>query len=171
MNRGPRKGITPDFMNSPVLQTVPLTLGEIVVVERSNTQDEWQTDLHGATRMTLSRRPAPYPPHIETSSTPFELINIKGPISSCAARCGVPIKETPHGYTSSPNDKNFCVRHKENYHYIRDGNWVPKFGNKHYHVNMHCLTGRNPSFNPNLLRITANIDANICAFLTERLGL
>lgn len=98
-------------------------------------------------RMTIRKSIPPKPSVSPTTTTPFELIEIKGKVRKCAG-CGGDLKDGPHEYTKDDLDELFCVRHKEH-----DYVWIVKhklykktFENKHFHVYRNCLVGRNPGF-------------------------
>lgn len=83
-----------------------------------------------------------------TTSTPFEIIEIKGKVHKCAG-CGGQLKDGPDAHLKTDLDKNLCLRHKEHdYVWIKSQNyWKKTFENKHFHVYRNCLVGRNPGVN------------------------
>ena len=99
-------------------------------------------------RLTI-RRTKPTKPSVDpTTSTPFEIIEIKGKVHKCAG-CGGQLKDGPDAHLKTDLDKNLCLRHKEHdYVWIKSQNcWKTTFENKHFHVYRSCLVGRNPGFN------------------------
>ena len=83
-----------------------------------------------------------------TTSTPFEIIEIKHKVHKCAGS-GVQLKDGSHPYLKTDLDENLCLLHKEDdYVRIKSQNyWLKTFENKHFHVYCNCLVGRNPGLN------------------------
>ena len=115
----------------------------------------------------------PKPKVHPTTSTPFEIIDIKGNISKCAG-CHGNLKDGPVDSAFHELDKKICIRHKE----IDDvwidqrSQWVQKFDNKHFHVNRNCIILRNPHFQPNNIDVVLEVQPmnhNFKAFVKERL--
>ena len=125
-------------------------------------------------RIKLSRmsRQKPQKPVVKpTENTPIELIKIIGNIRVCAG-CKGNLKDVRQ-HTNTVHSI-YCVRHnEEDYFYHSQRNqWIPKLGNKHYHVSRKCLLGRNPHFKPDNLVISIDhtITNVLTRFLVERLN-
>ena len=120
------------------------TLGDAI----AQASEEYAATATSDLRVTI-RRTKPTKPSVDpTTSTPFELIEIKGKVHKCAG-CGGELKDGPDPYMKIDLDQNLCLRHKEHdYVWIKSqDNWRKTFENKHFHVYRNCLVGRNPGFN------------------------
>lgn len=107
-----------------------------------------------------------------TTSTPFEVLEIKGKIRKCAG-CGGELKDGPDPFLKADLDQRMCLRHKEHdYVWIKMQNyWEKTFDNKHFHLYRNCLVGRNPSFNFESVRMSIpyTLNAVDLHLLRERL--
>ena len=104
------------------------------------------------------------PVFVETTSTPFELIPIKGRIRKCAG-CPRGLKIGPDPILMHKMDAKLCICHKERDHYFNKVNsqWKPTFSNVHYHVWSDCVKQRNTSFN------YKNVSVGIALEMTDEL--
>ena len=109
------------------------------------------------------------PKYMETTTTPFELIAIQGNISKCAG-CRKKLMDSADGVLRDINDKLVCIRHKEKDHvYIPAHNyWKPTFSNRHYHVFIDCVIGRNPSFNYKSIEVLVHVGEELKTLLQRR---
>lgn len=133
---------SPDVMTS--MASSKGTLGDAI----AQTNEEYAAVSTSDLRLTI-RRTKPTKPSVDpTTSTPVELIEIKGKVNKCAG-CGSQLKDGPDPYLMVDLDQTLCLRHKEHdYVWIKTHNyWKKTFENKHFHVYRNCLVGRNPSFN------------------------
>ena len=107
--------------------------------------------------------------YVETTSTPFELINIKGNVRKCSG-CSTASKMGPDPLLYSKLDENWCIRHKEHdSYYSNDKNeWMKTFSNKHYHIFNSCISERNPTFDVRTVNITSPLDQDLQDFITHR---
>ena len=158
---------SPDVMTS--MASCHDTLGDVI----AQTNEDYTAITTSALRVTL-RRNNPTKPSVDpTTSTPFELIEIKGKVHKCAG-CGGQLKEGPDPYLVAELDQGLCLRHKEHdYVWIKTQNyWKKTFDNKHFHVYRNCLVGRNPSFNFESVRMSIPFTLNAAQlqFLQQRLN-
>ena len=70
------------------------------------------------------------PKYVETITTPFDLIAIKGNTRKYAG-CGGKLKDGPDPLLVHDLDKSICIRHKEkDYFFNKEHNlWKPTYGN------------------------------------------
>ncbi|CAB4026532.1 Hypothetical predicted protein [Paramuricea clavata] len=123
-------------------------------------------------KITIRRSRPDKPAVAPIMSTPFQLIDITGRIRKCAG-CRKDLKEGPDDFSRHDMDKKLCIRHKEHdfvfitsYHH-----WKKTFENKHYHVFLNCVKGRNPAFDSCSVQIALNhtLSGDEIAFLKERM--
>ena len=123
--------------------------------------------------LTIRKSRPPNPSVSLATTTPFELIEIKGKVRKCAG-CGGDLKDGPDKYTKDDLDELFCVCHKE-----RDYVWIVKhklykktFENKHSHVYRSRLVGRNPGFDFTHVQmcISYTLSTSQLSFLEDRLS-
>lgn len=121
-------------------------------------------------RLTIRKSRPPKPSVSPTTTTPFELIEIKRKVRKCAGD----LKEGPDEYTKDDLDELFYVCHKEH-----DYVWIVKhklyqktFENKHFHVYRNCLVGRDPGFDFTHVKmcISYTLSASQLGFLKDRLS-
>ena len=113
-------------------------------------QDPQATPTTTATTSATRQRPRK-PKLTPTTTTPFEVIDITGNISKCAGCWGLlKAGPSPSKKGKDPLDEKVCVRHKEHdfFFHQQSGEFRPKFEHKHYHINIECITKRNPHFDP-----------------------
>lgn len=124
-------------------------------------------------RLTIRKNRPPKPSVSPTTSTPFQLIEIKGKVPKCAG-CGGELKDGPDQYTKGDLDELICVRHKEHDYVWIEGHKLYKktFENKHFHVFRNCLIGRNPGFDFTHVQMSIpyTLTASQLSFLKDRLN-
>jgi len=156
------------------------TLGEILA--RTEADEEIATGNFGVinssslkmkiVRGGASKRPKYFP----TTTTPFELIDIRGNIRICAGCKGRLIDGPASVLVPHDLDSKICIRHQEKDHVYIDQrkDWVQKFDNKHYHVSLPCLKSRNPHFNKDDLHThlldMQQLNYTVKQFLVQRLS-
>ena len=98
------------------------TLGDAI----AQTNEEYAAISTSDLRMTI-RRAKPTKPLVNpTTSTPFELLEIKGKIRKCAG-CGGELKDGPDPFLKADLDQRMCLRHKEHdYVWIKTQNYWKK---------------------------------------------
>jgi len=160
---------SPDVMKS--MASCKNTLGD-ALANTVSTQ-EYPAVATSDLRLTIMKSRPPKHSVNPTTTTPFELIEIKGKVHKCAA-CGGDLKDGPDEYTKDDLDELFCVRHKEH-----DFVWIVKhklykktFENKHFHAYHNCLVGRNPGFDFThvWMCISFTLSASQRSFLRDRLS-
>lgn len=154
----------PDVMKS--MASCKNTLG-VALANIVSTQ-EYPAVATSDLRLTIMKSRPPKHSVNPTTTTPFELIEIKGKVHKYAS-CGGDLKDGPDDL-----DELFCVCHKEH-----DFVWIVKhklykktFENKHFHVYHNCLVGRNPGFDFTHVRmcISYTLSASQLSFLRDRLS-
>ena len=60
----------------------------------------------------------PKPTYKQTTTTPFQLIHVRGNIAKCAANCGRALKDGPDELVKEKCDEDICIRHKEHDHFF-----------------------------------------------------
>ena len=145
--------------------TSPSTIGELFHYQARPSDDPL--------KITIRRSRPDKPAVTPTTSTPFQLIEIKGKIRKCAG-CRGELKEGPDEYSRRDADTKLCIRHKEHDFVFIDSyqHWKKTFENKHYHVFVNCIKGRNLAFLRNnfQLAVGRTLSKNEVAFLEERMG-
>lgn len=108
-------------------------------------------------RMTIRRNRPAKPVVSPTTTTPFHLINMTGKIRKCAG-CWKDLKTGPDEHTRNHLDERLCIRHKEHdFVWIQSlQHWKQTFENKHYHVFLNCIQGRNPTFDAKTVHLGLN---------------
>ena len=119
-------------------------------------------------KIKIRRKRPVRPSYNETTTTPSEIIFITGNIAKCTG-CRGRLKEGPNKFLDNV-DKEFCIRHKEKDHVFlgTHGYWKPTFSNKHYHLAVECILGRNPSFKPRDIIVTMNPSPELVKTIKER---
>ena len=86
---------------------------------------------------------------------PFEIINITGKIKKCVG-CWKDLKAGPDEHTRNHLDERLCIRHKEDdFVWIQSlQHWKQTFENKHYHIFLNCIQGRNPHFDATKVQLS-----------------
>ena len=165
---------------SPVSIIQSTTLGELfseLIATRSGVNEELNRtptvvslvlhtrDSGMKMRIQIPKRPK----YVETTTTPFALIAIKGNTRKCAG-CGGKLKDGPDPLLVHDLDKSICIGHKEkDYFFNKEHNfWKPTYGNHHYHIFPDCLTNKNPSFVQSNLVIRLALDGELKKFLYNR---
>ena len=108
---------------SPVSSIQPTTLGELFskpIATRPSVNEELNRTLTGVSSalhtsdsgMKLRIQIPKWPKYVESTTTPFELIAIKGNTRKCAG-CGGKLKDGPDPLLVHNLDKSICIRHKE----------------------------------------------------------
>ena len=165
---------------SSVSTIQPLTLGELFlepIATRPSENEELNRTPTGVSSvlhtsdsgMKMQIQIPKQPKYVETMTTPFELIAIKGNTRKCAG-CGDKLKNGPEPLLVHNRDKSICIRHKEkDYFFNKQHNfWKPTYSNHHYHIFPDCLTNRNPSFIQSNLVITLALDSELKNILYNR---
>ena len=121
-------------------------------------------------KIKIRRNTPVRPSYNETTTTPFEIILITGNIAKCTS-CRAKLKEGPNKFLDNA-DKEFCIRHKEKDHVFlaTHGYWKPTFSNKHYHLSVECILGRNPSFKPRDVFGIMNPSPKLVKIIKERVN-
>ena len=108
---------------SPVSTIQPTTLGELIsdpIPTRPSVNEELNQTLTGMSSvlhasdsgMKMRIQIPKQPKYVETVTTPFELITIKGNTSKCTG-CGGKLKDGPDPLLVHDLDKGICIRRKE----------------------------------------------------------
>lgn len=141
------------------------TLGDVLYQAQPSTSNPL--------KVTITRKRPNKPTLTPTTTTPFQLISIRGKIRKCAG-CPRELKAGPDDYSSKELDGQLCIRHKEHDFVFIDSTkyWKKTFDNKHYHVFPNCIKVRNPDFDAYSVQLAVNrtLNANEVAFLKERMG-
>ena len=147
---------SPDAMTSTMTTEQPAggTIADLFSSHSAGYSTEASSD---PLRITIRRNRPAKPTVLPTTSTPFQLISISGHIRKCAG-CGGNLKDGPDQYTHNFMDERYCIRHKEHdYVWIESmQHWKKKFENKHYHVFLTCIKGRNPNFDASTVQLSVN---------------
>ena len=147
------------------------TLGDALA--NTVTAQEYSVVATSDLRLTTRKNRPPKPSVSPTTSTPFQLIEIKGKVCKCAG-CGGDLKDCPDPYTKGDLDELICIRHKEHDYVWIEGHKLYKktFENKHFHVFHNCLIGRSPGFDFTHVQmcIPYTLTASQLSFLKDRLN-
>ena len=85
-------------------------------------------------KIKIRRKTLVRPTYNETTTTPFEILLIKGNIAKCIG-CRGKLKEGSNKFLDNA-DKEFCTCHKEKDHIFlaTHGYWKQTFSNKYYYL-------------------------------------
>lgn len=147
---------SPDTMTSVMTIEEPSrgTIADVLASDSGGAEAEASSD---PLRITIRRSRTGKPVVSPITTTPFQLINIAGKIRKCAG-CWKDLKTGPDEHTRNHLDESLCIRHKEhNFIWIESHqHWKQTFENKHYHVFLNCIQGRNPTFDAKTVHLGLN---------------